>query len=190
MAVIAVDVDGVLADFCGGFADYVSRRTGKSRSTLPNPTSWNFWGEWGLTAEQFYELFGFFGEAGAFGQCPIYPEAREGLYALREAGHRILIATARGAERLSSPQFKRKVQEDTIEWLSKHNLPFDDLCFVHDKGLLRASVLLDDATHNLTRASEVGIKAVCFDQPYNQDWKGDRVRNWAACLQDMEVFNV
>lgn len=49
MAVIAVDVDGVLADFCGGFADYVSRRTGKSRSTLPNPTSWNFWGEWGLT---------------------------------------------------------------------------------------------------------------------------------------------
>jgi 5'(3')-deoxyribonucleotidase len=81
-------------------------------------------------------------------------------------------------------QPNKKVEEYTEYWLNKNNIPYDSLIFTKDKRLVKGQYLLDDYTKNLERVSEAKSSIpICFNQDYNQDWKGPRVYNYNKFLE-------
>lgn len=64
----------------------------------------------------------------------------------------------------------------TVKWLYNNKIPYDYLSFVKDKTQIKGDVLLDDAEHNLEDSCENNEIAVCFDQPWNKNWKGLRIK--------------
>ena len=56
--------------------------------------------------------------------------------------------------------------------------------FTQDKSEFIGDYLLDDCTANLERIrQERNSIPVCFDQPWNQDWKGLRVESYNKFLE-------
>lgn len=64
------------------------------------------------------------------------------------------------------------------EWLKEYFPHIPHFIATHSKGLVRCDVLIDDGVHNLEDAQRAGIRAICFNQPYNQSWQGERVYSW------------
>ena len=106
--------------------------------------------------------------------------ALEGVSQLRAAGHRLLFVTS----------CVRGMADQKREWLERHKildyrpLQHPDLIIAHDKSLIRADVLVDDAAHNFDHWQGRGL---LFDAPYNRDARPSRpiqvhtirrVRSW------------
>jgi 5'(3')-deoxyribonucleotidase len=106
------------------------------------------------------------------------PGACEGMYELVARGHDVIVATA-------VPKSAAFGLHGKQVWLRK-NMPFfslDNLVSIHRKDLLRADLILDDGVHNLVPCQEADMLAVCLDNPWNQDWHGLRVQDWAQFLR-------
>ena len=85
--------------------------------------------------------------------------ARETLTALREAGHEIVVLTARQKSWFVNPE---KVSRD---WLEKRKIPYDEIVAGEtEKGMYcithGISVLIDDNAETCIRAQELGVRAV------------------------------
>ena len=76
---------------------------------------------------------------------------------------------------------------DTVEWLDRHQIPYRDICFLGAKPEVEADLYVDDAPHNVLALRAAGNRVVIFDQPYNRDLDGDRVRSWAE-MEDVVAF--
>lgn len=78
-----------------------------------------------------------------------YPGAREFLKALKKMGLYVIIASIRDGE----------TREATERWLSKHDLPYDELHLSSDKSVLfsEAWAIVDDSTWTLDKAAQAGI---------------------------------
>jgi uncharacterized HAD superfamily protein len=73
----------------------------------------------------------------------------------------------------SQPDFSRA---STYLWIGKHNIPTNEVHVTHYKSEIDGYALLDDFVDNLDEFHATGRLAVCFDQPWNRDWKGPRVK--------------
>lgn len=71
-----------------------------------------------------------------------YPGAVEKMRALRQAGHYLIISTARNMATCDSNLGKvmRNVGKITLDWLEQHGIPYDEIYF----GKPNAEVYLDD----------------------------------------------
>lgn len=103
---------------------------------------------------------------------------------LRADGHRLLFVTS----------CVRGMADQKWEWLERHGvldvrpLQHPDLIIAHDKSLIRADVLVDDAAHNFDAWPTMGL---LFDAPYNREARPSRptqvcrtwrVRSWPQVL--------
>lgn len=59
-------------------------------------------------------------------QRPVISEARESMELLRRKGYKLLLCTSR----------IRSQKEDTLAWLDKNKIPFDDIVFGKPRGIL------------------------------------------------------
>ena len=84
-------------------------------------------------------------------------------------------------------QFKG-LENLTIDWLQKHNIPYDTIHFTWDKSQVNLDVLLDDLPKNLYSMPQNTIK-VCYDAPYNHYWKGNRVHNMKEFVEFINKMN-
>jgi len=82
------------------------------------------------------------------------PGAAEKVRALKQAGHTIIIYTARHMKTCSGNvgQVVARVGAVTMEWLARHDIPFDEIYF----GKPQADVYIDD---NALRFTEWGVIA-------------------------------
>jgi len=64
----------------------------------------------------------------------------------------------------------------TTVWLDKYKIPYDRLTYTKDKHKVSGDYLIDDGIHNLESCID-GCKPICVNQPWNQDWLGDRISN-------------
>ena len=85
--------------------------------------------------------------------------ARETLTALREAGHEIVVLTARQKSWFVNPEMVSR------DWLEKRKIPYDELVAGEtDKGKYciehGISVLIDDNADTCVTAQELGVRAV------------------------------
>ncbi|MDR4496306.1 MAG: hypothetical protein AB7P17_06535 [Nitrospirales bacterium] len=110
-------------------------------------------------------------------RLPLLPGVKPALDLLHSR-YRIVLITARRPH--SRPQ--------TLEWLTKHSLPFDALYHTEDKTKIPESltVAIDDHPVHIQAYRDMGIQVFVMDQPWNQsvqDPQVTRVSGWDVLIQ-------
>jgi 5'(3')-deoxyribonucleotidase len=108
-------------------------------------------------------------------ESPPYPGAIEALRKWEEA-FEVVIVTAQ------PPDWRYA----TYSWIGNYSLPINEIKVISEKHTVSGYALLDDFTENLELFADTGRMAVCMDQPWNQDWKGYRVKTVEEFFQLIE----
>ena len=173
---IGVDVDGVLRDFVGKLIlQYHEDYPG--HEVLPVT-------DWGLNL--FFPIgnaifpYAFDHRAREiFEGADPYPGAISAMIALKERGHEIFYVT-------TQPRGK---EVHTINWILKHNLPYDGIVITGIKNAVNCDIFIDDGPHNIKALREAGKLAVCFSQPWNRFVTGDRVKTLQEFVEIVDGLN-
>ncbi|OCL26429.1 hypothetical protein U472_10530 [Orenia metallireducens] len=173
--IIGVDIDAVLTDEGRGreniwYKNLCAYFNLDGRIT----NAYDFRDAYGLTTE---EVETFIGERGLeiFKTVPPRPKCKEVLTRLKSKGYQIILVTAR-------PEENNQV---TLEWLNKHQIPFDKLYHSDEKiTICKAEgieLFIDDNPEHLIPMMEVlNIPVFLMNMDHNQDHKltFNRVNNW------------
>lgn len=179
---IGVDIDGVLADFQGGWITRYFDWFGRS---IPQDQ----YGEWDAFLQAFDtpEEFWAWTDAvpGFWANLEPITGALGGVYQLLRGGHELVLITSRHP----------KVRAQTEAWV-KANWPVGKLPQLHhlpsaQKGTIDCQIYIDDAPKVL---EGLGNKpcVLIFDQPWNREVKGaknlHRVRGWGEVVRFVETM--
>jgi 5'(3')-deoxyribonucleotidase len=164
--IIAIDVDDVLADFCGE----VERVHGRP-VVYPYLVLKDAWPHVDIDAllidKKFHE------------GIPAIPGARTGVQKLLEAGHTCFYMTSRQAD----------IHDTTVDWLRKAgfpDLPLTSMGKEKAEALrhVKIDVLIDDMWKNVKAANEGGAATILYNQCWNdRDFHPYRAYNWHDVLQ-------
>jgi len=178
----AVDIDNVL-----GRAELEVQRLFQEVTGKPWPVGM-YGSAGGLDSSAFQgdvieEIFSRFHEE-CISQLPLLPGSRYTLEFIHRT-HRIIIVTARRP--YSRPQ--------TLEWLTRHGLPFDALYHTEEKTEIPESITLaiDDHPLHLQSYQAVGARVFVMDQPWNRhvvDANVIRITGWDDLLQWWHVRRI
>lgn len=110
----------------------------------------------GMSAKDF--LFNVNGKT-LFGYSEPCYKAKEAIDMLREAGHKIIIVT-----------WQRTTENkiDTLEWLDRNNIYYDDIAFTNKKDQIKGDYMVDDNVDFLNEITQP-TKPICINAPYNKD---------------------
>lgn len=201
--VVAIDIDGTLADYHGHFLRFACDWTNK----LPWPT-----GEWArgyrgnepfrdwfcrafdVDVTTFRQIKLAYRQGGLKRTMPVYDGAHELVNGLREQGLEVWLTTTRPWDRYD------RVDPDTRDWLRRHQIAFHGLLY-HDNKLHELServeperivAVLDDEAEVLEGAAELpNARPILRRTKYNRDspWSGlaalnldDAYKEIQACL--------
>lgn len=155
---IGIDVDGVLRDFVSGVCTAYNIETGNIAHPREIPT---------------YQIFDYLGikdknsfvnkyAKTLFLNTDEMPNAYK-VNELKNYGKvHIITSQNKGLEKI------------TLDWLDQHDIYYDDIHFTWDKKQVDVDFMLDDYPENLYKMNKHVVK-VCYDAPYNKNWKGWRV---------------
>jgi hypothetical protein len=123
--IIAIDLDGVCADFYGRLREIAAEWFECELDALPEEFSYGL-EEWGIKSEKEYKSLHRFAvtQHNLFETSPMIPGARKYLRMLSNEGARIRIVT----HRLFIRYFHHAAVNQTIGWLDKYGIPYWDLC--------------------------------------------------------------
>jgi len=156
-----IDIDNTLWHFC----DALYEELRKINRSFPTPDSWTNWDLW----EGYCSIEDFFNAVNTIhlnqdsSKYLPYPEAKDFLISLKEAGYHITIASHR------SPDYR----EQTASWLEKHSLLHDELHLSFQKTQLfdmPVDVVIDDSPKVLEEAVERGLMAMGLMFPWNREY--------------------
>ena len=168
---IGIDIDDVIRDFVGKLKEIYFREYPSHKLIKEDVWNMSLW----FPIEK--EIYKFAFETYAkeiYIQARTYENALEFLIKLRK-NNRVILVTK---------QPSKKLEGLTKEWLEIKNIPYDGLIFTQDKSEFAGDYLLDDSTANLERIKQVKRSIpICFDRPWNQDWKGPRVKSYDNFLE-------
>lgn len=168
MAIIGIDIDGVLANFTDSYAELFRKKFGlefpKASSTWPTVWDWERAG--GATEEQYKEVWKDITASHTFWRdLETQPDAFKFLVDISCSHHDLYFITARAGK---SAKFQ------TERWLRKNgfNLGFPTVLISSEKGLcskaLRLDFYIDDRDENIADAAENGHGRVWrLERPYN-----------------------
>lgn len=172
--VLGVDLDGVCGDHTAAFRRVVAAETGCDPADLPDQRDWSFT-EWGIGPEEFDRLHRIAVlEHRMFRDMPPIEGVAEALWRLSDIGVWIRLIT----HRLYVNWGHAVAVADTVSWLDLVGIPYRDICFLGNKPQVEADVYVDDAPRNITELRAEGNAVIVFDQPYNADMDGPRVKDW------------
>ncbi len=173
---LAIDLDGVVANFNEGWIRFYNRQFGTSLDVsqvdawdvIPKLTRFAHMGEFWDWAEH---LDG----ASLFRHLEPFPDAIPALVTLAGWGHTIVIVTTK-------PDF---AVGDTFAWIGEHGIPTTEVHITEDKEQVAADVYLEDAPHQLyrLRRHRPEVVVVRFARPWNHEIPGtETVESWAEFL--------
>ncbi|KXO92939.1 Uncharacterized protein conserved in bacteria (plasmid) [Tsukamurella tyrosinosolvens] len=181
---VGIDIDGVLADYMGGVAS-VGRWLGlPMEGAGAGPTTYDLVEPgWFPDAQAASEAMRSLADGGLGTLSLLDTGAPAAIRAMRAAGHRVDIVTARHPGR----RLRRRPQglphelafrgiQDTLGWLDEHGIERDEAHFVRTKSVVGCDIYLDDAPHNIEEIRGAGRAAVVLDSTYNRHVDGPRVR--------------
>lgn len=90
----------------------------------------------------------------------IHDGVKETIDLLHGLGHKIVIVTWQMG-------LANKIY--TLEFLEKHDIYYDDICFTRDKDIINGDVIIDDNPEFLDK-EDTDVYKVCIDAPYNRDY--------------------
>jgi 5'(3')-deoxyribonucleotidase len=178
--IIGIDIDGVLAKYNEALATVVENARGLKPGSLKAPTGWNF-PDWDLNRESFRTYHSVL--MTNIVDMELYPNASEVVNYLAK-DNTIKIITSRGSARLHDADMRPKVYCGTVEWLQKHNIPYNDLCFVENKNEVEADIYIEDSPAHLESFISHNKRYVIFSHKYNDHIPTDLIRtsNWLTIL--------
>lgn len=169
--VVAVDIDGTLADYHGWFTKFAELWTGRE---MPNPLD-NTNGiplyKWlGMSKKTYRDCKLAYRQGGMKRSMPCYPGSADLLRYMRKSGCEVWICTTRPYLRLDN------IDPDTRHWLRRNHIPYDGVIFGEHKyrelvkivGRERVLMVLDDLPEMIEQTLALGIPGVLRDQPYNR----------------------
>lgn len=172
---IGLDLDGVTGKYEEAFRAHVAAVTGRAHSDLPSPTTFSFVeAGWCSTTDEYFALHAGAVNNGMFRNMSIYAGATDAVKRLREKGIRVEVVTSRFLPG-TDPE---RVMADTKAWLAEHGIEYDDIHFTDTKADAGCDLYIDDAPHNIVALQASGKQTIIFEQQYNVDCLGDRVKDW------------
>lgn len=105
----------------------------------------------------------------------IYPDTRECMWELKNAGHSLHLVTNRF---LAGGELDKLA---TLQWLDNYELPYDSLTITKDKTIVPVDIFLDDYIHNYDALRMNNTDAWLMNRPHNQI---DDARNRVNTLSD------
>lgn len=180
--VVALDIDGTLADYHGWFTRFASLWTGRE---MPGPNL-NTGGiplyRWlGMSKVNYRQCKLAYRQGGMKRSMPCYVGASELTRYIRRNGCQVWICTTRPYLRLDN------IDPDTRHWLRRNRIQYDAVIFGDHKyrdlvkivGAERVLMVVDDLPPMCEQALSLGLPTVIRDQPYNRNWNNDHVqRGW------------
>lgn len=160
---VGFDLDGILYDWAGSMRAAAHQLLGIDPYTLENPKTWEFWGQWGLTRDQFLTLFTDGIKAGiVFGHEGPRPGAREAVEQVRADGHTAHVITDRLIEGIEDLCI-----EATHGWFAQHQVEVDELVLSGDKTVVPTDVFIDDRAENYLALQRTDTLPVLLTYPHN-----------------------
>ena len=159
---LGIDLDGVVADFNGGWIRLYNEEFGTnialdavdSWGAPPHLTHFKHMGE-------FWRWCSDIKGHSLFWHLDTLPDALPTLHSLDEAGHDIVILTTKPPWAVS----------DTFEWIGRHNIPTTEVHILDQKWTVSCDIYLDDAPHQMVDLpAHRPDRVVCrFVQPWNRE---------------------
>ena len=161
---IGVDVDDVLFPFVDRLRDWFAAAGVLPEAAMPAPTRYDFADEWGLGDLEWVEWCHQAADDGLFVTGPPLPGAQAGWAALRAAGHRLHVVTARA--------FGSAPAAATETWLAAWGFDADSLHLTSAKHLVACDVFIDDSPAMIEQLIGHGRRAVIADCAWNRHLPG------------------
>lgn len=162
MSRIGIDLDGVAYDFAASLKVYLED-LGVDPLSLPAPTRWEFYEDWGLSLETFIDVcHGGVDNGIIFTHGDPYPNTKEAFDRIEAAGHTIHIVTDRSFGTNGASEAA------TRAWLDRHKLPFDSLTFTSDKTVVRLDAMVDDKPENHAALQAAGVDSWLLTRAWNK----------------------
>ena len=110
--------------------------------------------------------------------------ASEVIQKLHNDGNRIIIITGR-SKALENSKLGQQVRDDTINWLNKNKIVYDEICFapcpkVNEVKEKKIDIMIEDYPETILEITKY-TKVLCFDNRYNINLNCDnkiRVFSW------------
>lgn len=186
---ICIDIDGVLADYPGGFIKFVSEEIDKDLSgfVMKRYNLFNDLSEYaGLSKERIKELKHKFRCEGHKRFLNTVPGAAAGVQEIKRLGYKIVVLSARPADKYT------RIFADTNIWLNNKKIPFDVLYFDENKEekimdkIPKAKYVIEDCYENAIKLANFGKKVILIETTYNQfpETKNViRAKNWMEVMK-------
>lgn len=162
MAVIKIDMDGVVRDIFTPMLELYNKEFG-TRLNVHDITSYDvnivfpkIRKRFGISAaEWFFDI----NSKLLFLESKTYHHVDKVIDDLRNIGHTVVIVTWQ-------PLLKNKI--DTLNFLERNNIHYDDICFTKDKWMINGDYLVDDNPEFILDEREKANKRIIMDFPYNR----------------------
>ena len=173
---VALDVDGILADFLEGALDAIHHVTGRHYHSQ-EVSQWCPWLQFKLQPEETEAVFDLIGTPGFCESLQLLPGAREGVDSLRKVANIVVVTSPW----LSSPTWAF----ERTAWLKRH-FGFTENQIVHTsaKQYISADVFVDDHATNVRAwaATNSGIPLM-WDCTHNRRIDLPRVTGWDQLIK-------
>lgn len=187
--VVAIDIDGVLADYPKSFCSFMAKEMPDSAFidwdylTLENLDLYEQYGE-AIGVGRMLELKDKYRESGEKRNIPVIPGAQMFLRVLRVSGLYVILLTARPMARY------KRMFGDTIVWLDKNGLEYDSLLADEHKNIRvynqfpNLRFMVEDSLQAAKSVASLGVRVYLIDRTYNQgDGRFTRVSGFKEILK-------
>lgn len=183
---IAIDIDDTLTNSFDYFQPFVSEFFNADLDELKekNISYGNLPDEWKSRELEFCKKY----YDGTAALTPFKPDAKDGVDALKNAGHRIIIITGR------TNAFYKDPYKTTREELKNGNIVYDKLICTLDKDKAckdeHIDILIDDMPANCLAAEKAGVKPILFTSKANKNFSTPLTRadSWQEVLKIIENY--
>jgi hypothetical protein len=181
--VIALDIDGTLADYHGAFIDFALKWLDRPLGQITYNGSMDLATYLAISKEEYRHIKLAYRQGGQKRwQKPMYGNPGWLVDQLRDLGYEVWITTTRPYAKFDN------TDPDTRWWLQKHGIHFDGLVYgelkIHDLdaivGRERIAMVVDDLEMNLRHCLNLGIPAYQILTRYNAGarWPGPTVQGY------------
>lgn len=174
---LLLDIDGVLADFYRGFANFLNEKHNAKLDLNVEPSSYVF-SEWsphlkGLSMDKVYEDWIL--DDGLL-NLSIYNGAKDFVFNLADLCD-IYIVTARGGDfkNLSKKETMDKIRKDTHNWFIFNKIPVKNVYFEREKINFckknNIGILVEDKLDTAVNGTVNGIESILINRNWNNSEK-------------------
>ena len=174
---VCIDLDDTCVHYNRAFFSLLEKDNIISPNRQPQTSYYYNNNGWETSVDDIGAFVAEYAQKGIYSQLAIYNECQETIKWLKQEGWRIVILTSR----LFKKPYSRIVQ-DTCYNLDAHGIEYDDIILLGsgaNKSDIIADLYIDDSPVVLKDLQEHNRNYVIFDQPYNKDIKGNRIKKWS-----------